>query len=100
MTDNTGVTTVQKYKEKISVIEARQFLTEQDGRELAEWTGGQLYIDPENGNPSNVKLTLTFTTSFGYYEVNVGEYVLKGPSGIFTSLTKDRFEETFEKVGK
>lgn len=106
MTVNTGVTTVQKYKEK-GVVEARQFLTEQDGREIAAWVGGSLYIDPQNGNPSNVKLTVTFGYGeYGHAVADVGDYIVKVYDGFvetqhrFYVLSKEEFARRFEKAGK
>jgi hypothetical protein len=87
---------VAKYRKKPVVIEAIQYLGEENISKLHDWfeessSSRELIYNPDD-NEYYIK------TLEGNMKVNKGDYIIKGVKGEYYPCKPDIFKQTYEKV--
>lgn len=82
---------MDKYRKKPVVIEAMQYLRDQNINECMDFCSDMVY-DPED-NEYDIK------TLEGNHRVSKGDYIIKGVQGEFYPCKPDILHKTYEKVG-
>lgn len=85
---------MRKYRKKPVVIEAMQYLREENIAEISDWfeknnSSRDLIYDPET-NEYFIK------TLEGKYIISKGDYIIKGIKGEFYPCKPDIFKQTYE----
>lgn len=80
-----------KYRKKPVVIEAMQYLREENIADIQDFVGDNLIYNPED-NEYYIK------TLEGNHRCTKGDYIIKGVKGELYPCKPDIFEMTYEKV--
>lgn len=85
---------IEKFRKKLIIIEAIQYLRDENITEVQEFVGSDLIYDSEN----NEYKVLTLE---GYsYLLNKFDWIIKGINGEFYPCKPDIFKKTYDKVNK
>ncbi|MEG6502523.1 MULTISPECIES: hypothetical protein [unclassified Desulfovibrio] len=85
------------YRKKPVVIEARQFVTDNDTDELC-MNALVGWIVNNGGTASHNGTDITIATLEGDHRATCGDYIIKGVKGEFYPCKPDIFEATYEAV--
>lgn len=76
-----------QFRKKPVVIEARQFVSREDGSVLCSWCGGTNEVSPS---------VIQIQTLEGEMMACLGDWIIKGVKGEFYPCKPDIFEATYE----
>ena len=83
-----------RYRKKPVEIEALEF-TEENAKDVADWSGGYIGRNDLTADPY-----IRLPTLEGIMTANVGDYIIKGVKGEFYPCKPDIFELTYDYVGE
>jgi hypothetical protein len=86
----------QKYRKKPVVIEAVQYLTDNDFEKVKAFVGDKLFVDMKT--KSTLDTGVKINTLEGDLAICRGDFIIKGIKGEFYPCKADIFEQTYEPV--
>lgn len=85
-----------KYRKKPAVIDAIQYNSDAQFKELQTFVGESLFVDMKTGSLKDTGIKIR--TLEGNHAICKGDFIIKGVQGEFYPCKPDIFEATHEKV--